>query len=80
MAIQLPVGEGSPFERDFDGKENITGFERASQEIEKASQEEKLQSKWQDGRPALAVLCNGPNACLGRASARYIVQYSLAEI
>lgn len=37
MAIQQPSGD-SPIGAEEDSKENLSGFERASQEIEKASQ------------------------------------------
>ena len=37
LAIQQP-GDNSPVGAEDDAKENLTGFERASQEIEKASQ------------------------------------------
>ena len=38
MAIQQPTGDSSPLAVVKESKENLTGFERASQEIEKASQ------------------------------------------
>lgn len=41
--MQRPLGEGSPMDspakKSTHSNENLTGFERASQEIEKASQE-----------------------------------------
>ena len=37
--MQLHEGEESPSEKASPGKENLTAFERASQEIEMASQE-----------------------------------------
>lgn len=53
MAISQP-GNNSPVGLE-DSKENMSGFERASQEIEKASQRQSPQHK-QVERPALTEL------------------------
>lgn len=53
MAIQLPNGDSSPHATEDEGKENLTGFERASQEIEKAGRESPPKVV-QPGRTALS--------------------------
>ena len=65
MAISQP-GENSPLSLE-DSKENISGFERASQEIEKASQKQSPERK-QIERPALTELRSDAKYTLGAHS------------